>query len=227
MKKKNNYLFRQISLEALAVTLLFIASLFIFFYIADENVLENNNTFDKEVMAYVALHSTPQLVYVMRIVTFFGSSQFLFPAYILLLVYFLWKKNRAYAIDIGVIAISSTTVMFLLKQLFKRRRPDVPIVENVIGYSFPSGHSVSSFIFCAVLAHLVWMSGVKLAWKHVAVVSLLLLSVTIGFSRIVLNVHFATDVIAGFCVVVVGVWSSVWVIKKTRKKSPKTKQAAH
>jgi len=59
MKNQIKYLFRQISVEVFAVLLLFIISLLVFSYIADENVLENNKVFDAKVMAYVAAHSTP------------------------------------------------------------------------------------------------------------------------------------------------------------------------
>ena len=222
MQKKIKQLLTQISLKVLAVLLLFISCLLVFAYIADENVLENNKVFDEKVIAYVAAHSTPLLVQVMQIITFFGSSYFLLPAYIVLIVFFLLKKQKAYAIDIAIIAISSTTVMFLLKEIFKRHRPLLPVGKILLSYSFPSGHSVSSFIFCSVLAYLVWMSPIKKIWKYIVALLLLLFAAVIGLSRIILNVHYATDVIAGFCFGTVWVVISFWVMRKIRNKTPVT-----
>lgn len=220
MQKKIKQLLTQISLKVLAVLLLFISCLLVFAYIADENVLENNKVFDEKVIAYVAAHSTPLLVQVMQIITFFGSSYFLLPAYIVLIVFFLLKKQKAYAIDIAIIAVSSTAVMFLLKEIFKRYRPLLPVGKILLSYSFPSGHSVSSFIFCSVLAYLVWMSPIKKIWKYIVALLLLLFAAVIGLSRIILNVHYATDVIAGFCFGTVWVVISFWVMRKIRNKTP-------
>ena len=206
-------------MKSLLLTLLFITSLFIFVYIADENVLENEIAFDTRVMAFVAAHTTPLLKRIMLIITFFGSSQFLLPFYIVLVVYFIIKKNIVHALGIAIIAISSTAIMYLLKQLFKRHRPLLPVFETTDGYSFPSGHSFSSFIFFWIMAYLLWGSSIKLVWKYAAIVSLFLSSVTIGLSRIILNVHFATDVIAAFCLGIVYILLAFWVIKKLRKKN--------
>lgn len=220
MQKKIKQLLTQISLKVLAVLLLFISCLLVFACIADENVLENNKAFDEKVIVFVSAHSTPLLVQVMQIITFFGSAQFLLPAYIVLIVFFLWKKEKAYAIDIAIIAVSSTAVMFLLKEIFKRHRPLLPVDKTLVSYSFPSGHSVSSFIFCSVLAYLVWRSPVKKTWKYTVAFLLILFAAVIGLSRIVLNVHYATDVIAGFCFGIVWVIMSFWVMRKIRNKNP-------
>ena len=222
MRKKIKDLLKRITLEVFAVTFLFIAALALFAYIADEIVLENNNVFDTEVMNYVHHHETPLLIQIMKVVTFFGSSQFLLPAYILLIVFYIIKKNTAFAIDIAIIGISSTAIMFLLKGIFKRHRPPMPIVKTIVGYSFPSGHSLSSFIFCSILVYLVFQSSLTKTFKYCISFLLLLFALKIGLSRIVLNVHFASDVIAGFCLGLVLVVLSFTMMKKIRKAHPAT-----
>lgn len=154
MKKKYQYLLHLISLQTFIVGTLFLSSLFVFTYIADENVLEKETKFDENVKTYVAAHLTPILVKLMEVVTFFGSMQFLLPAYILMIIYFLLKRNRVSAINIAIIALSSTGAVYLLKQVFKRHRPGLPLIQNAAGYSFPSGHSISSFVFCSILVYI-------------------------------------------------------------------------
>ena len=222
MRQKINNLLKQVSLKVLAVTFFFIIALVLFAYIADEIVLENNSAFDLRVMNYVHTHETLQLVQIMKWVTFFGSSQFLLPAYILLIIFYVIKKNTAYAIDIAIISISSTAIMFLLKNIFKRHRPPMPIVKTIVGYSFPSGHSLSSFIFCSILVYLIFQSSLTKTLKYIISFLLLLFALTIGVSRIVLNVHFASDVIAGFCLGFVLVILAFNIMRRIRREHPAT-----
>jgi undecaprenyl-diphosphatase len=219
MEKKYQYLLHQISWQILIVYSLFVSSLFAFTYIANENVIENETKFDRSVMTYINTHSTPLLIKVMEVVTFFGSMQFLLPAYILIIAFFSYKKNRVLVINIAIIVLSSTGAVFLLKQLFKRHRPNLPLIDNSVGYSFPSGHSVSSFVFSCILAYLFWGSSLKNTWKYFAIVLLLLFSISVGVSRIILNVHFATDVIAGFCLGIIWVLISFWILNKIEKSA--------
>lgn len=217
MVKKIIDLITKISSGILVTMLLFAISLLVFAYIADENVIEKNNQFDNAVITYVQANTTPLLVQVMLVVTFFGSTQFLLPAYILLIVLLIWKNKKAIAIDISIIAISSTLVMFLLKEYFKRHRPDSALIKTIVGYSFPSGHSVSSFVFCSILAYLLWKTPISSFKKYTISLLLLLYTIAVGLSRIILLVHFATDVIAAYCFGIAWVLSSFWVIKKIRK----------
>lgn len=210
-------LVKKISSGVLVTTLLFAVSLLVFAYIADENVLEKNYQFDTAVIAYVKAYSSPLLVKVMLIITFFGSTKFLLPAYILLIVFLIWKNKKAIAIDTSIIAISSTLVMYLLKTYFKRHRPDSTLVKTIVGYSFPSGHSVSIFIFCSILAYLLWQTNISSFKKYTISLLLLLCTIAVGLSRIILMVHFATDVIAAYCFAIAWVLSSFWAIKKIRK----------
>ena len=59
-------------------------------------------------------------------------------------------------INIAIIAVTSSALMFGLKEFFHRKRPDLPLIRTLDNFSFPSGHALSSFIFCSVLVYLVW-----------------------------------------------------------------------
>lgn len=96
--------------------------------------------------------------------------------------------------------VGSQLVVALLKDWFDRPRPDVgstvPLPESA---AFPSGHAtagVASLGALAVLAGERLPSRRARAWLWGAVV---VLGVAIGLSRIALNVHFVTDVLAGWC----------------------------
>ena len=207
-----------VSLEFLLLSILFLSALLSFAYIVDEAVLEKENLFDRQVFQFLAAYTTAEVVSLMASISFFGSSAFLFPAYAVITVFFLFKKQVRSAINIVVVALSSTAVLHLLKRLFQRERPDVPLIESLSTYSFPSGHSVSSFIFSMVLIHVIWKTKIHPAWKWTGTILLLLFSLSIGLSRIILKVHYPSDVVAGFCLGLIWVLLSFWLLRRIGKK---------
>lgn len=85
-----------------------------------------------------------------------------------------------------------------LKSFFARDRP-LPVdgVPLVAGFSFPSGHSSGAVVAYGMLAYLGWRLLAP-RWQLPALALAGLLAVLVGLSRLVLGVHFASDVIAGF-----------------------------
>lgn len=210
---------RSISKAWFLIWLMVIFAAGLFIYIATEIVLKNNIGFDAYVINYVRAHETQALIEFMIVCTFFGSAQFLLPAYIILIVFYLLKKNKSYALDIALTGSCSTIIMFMLKNIFKRHRPSIPLIKSIVGYSFPSGHSLSSFVFCSLLAYLIFQTTLKNAVKYIITFCLLLTTFTIGLSRIVLNVHYPSDVLAGFCLGFVLVVIAFCLMNKERDKN--------
>lgn len=204
-----------ISLRFLFVAGVFLLALLLFGIIADEMVLENENPFDQVVFAHLRSITNPSMTKLMVGVTFFGSSYFLFPAYIVLILFFLLlKKNRQLSWNIAAIAITSTIILFSLKAIFHRHRPLDPLVQNVNGFSFPSGHSFSSFTLFGLLIYIMWNSRMNTALRWFLTVLAFLFACSIAFSRVYLHVHYASDVVAGFCLCIVWLGISFWLLKK-------------
>ncbi len=136
---------------------------------------------------------------IMLIITFFASHTFLLPANILLAVYFLFiKKNNWIAIKVIVVALGSLLLMYALKYYFRRVRPVHPVHEAASGYSFPSGHSMSAMTFYGLLIYLFVSKIQDRRTRLLITIFLSLLILAIGFSRIYLRVHYASDVLGGF-----------------------------
>jgi undecaprenyl-diphosphatase len=214
LKKESKLkLLQLISFEVLIIAGLFLLSLFVFAYLAHEVVQENEQAFDNKISGYIFSFSNDQVISIMKFFTFFGTIQFLVPAYIVLLIYFYRKKRFRYCINIIIISISSSALMFALKEIFHRARPQLPIIKSLT-YSFPSGHALTSFIFCSILIYFTWKSRLQSFWKWLFIILLLLFTFTIGLSRIILRVHYPSDVIAGFCLGIAWVILSFWLLRK-------------
>ena len=96
-----------------------------------------------------------------------------------------------------------------LKLVFGRMRPlaDLSGLEAP-GYSFPSGHSSGAMVAYGMLAYLAWRLlpprwHLPVRWAAGAVV------LFVGASRVYLQAHFASDVLAGF--VSGGAWLAVCI----------------
>jgi len=158
-----------ISLRLLVVMLLFLIALSAFYIITDEAVLENENGLDTFVFQKLSPIVSPSITRVMIAITFFGSSYFLLPSYIVLTAYYLlFRKNTRLSLNVSSIGITSTGVLFAIKSIFKRQRPLDPLIKNVNGFSFPSGHSFSAFTFFGLLIYIVWQTEADSLVKWIA-----------------------------------------------------------
>src|SRR5690606_22034425 len=135
---------------------------------------------------------------IMQFLTFLGGHHFLIPANLVLIAYYLLiKKHKWYSIKVPAIALSSLGLMIGLKHLFGRPRPAIPLLFEADGLSFPSGHALMSLSFYGLLIYIVYNSMEKKGIKWILISLLVLLVLLVGFTRVYLRVHYASDVIAG------------------------------
>ena len=120
------------SLWKVIIIACFLFSCFAFTYIAFKVFFHQTDDFDKSISVFVTLHSTVVLMQIMGYITFFGSSEFLLPAYIILIAYLLIRKKFWYAVYIAIIALSGAGLISALKQLFHRERPGAQLIKGIM-----------------------------------------------------------------------------------------------
>jgi undecaprenyl-diphosphatase len=132
----------------------------------------------------------------MLAITFLGKHQFLIPAHLSLIAYFLFvQKHTWFSIRIASIGLSSLLLMLGMKHLFHRQRPLQPLLQPAQGLSFPSGHAMMSVTFYGLLMYIISRTVKNKPVKSAAIAMLVLLIVLIGYSRIYLRVHYITGLL--------------------------------
>lgn len=216
VKKRQTWL-SILTIEFLFVLLLLFA-LIIFIYAARMVFIVENSDFDQNVFNAVRPIINSGLTSFMLFITFLGKHDLLIPLNFILIAFFIYRKEKWFATRIAALSLSSLLLMFVLKFYFQRERPDLPVIGDVSGYSFPSGHALISVVFYGMFIHMIWHE-VKLKWLRVtSIIVLALLILLIAFSRVYLRVHYASDVIAGIAVGFIWLVLSLNIIHRIEKR---------
>jgi YegS/Rv2252/BmrU family lipid kinase len=123
-----------------------------------------------------------------------------------------WRRERRVA---AWIVLSSALVIggnALIKLAFRRPRPpwDEPLYE-IVGFSFPSGHSAGAGLLSTVgilLTIILTRRGLR---RRLLITAWVVIGLVIGADRIILGVHYLSDVVAGLCLGM-AVTIAVWVV---------------
>ena len=110
----------------------------------------------------------------------------------------LWRRQWMFALAWSVALAGNGILTRTLKTIFARTRPEFEHeLLTVQGWSFPSGHSSGAAVAYGMLAYLL-LRFTPIRWHLWIVLAATALAFTIGCSRIFLQVHYFSDVMAGF-----------------------------
>ena len=202
----------------IVVLVILLVALLIFGFIVHLVFISEEQQFDSALIQAIQPYKTPEWVRFARIITTFGSNIFLLPAYVLIAGYQLYRGRKILAVNIAILGVTSIALLHTLKALFRRSRPDTAVMEELSRYSFPSGHTMSAFIFCCIAGYLTWKMKLPVTLKLVIIFLLLAFALLVGFSRIVLGVHYPSDVVGGVVLAISWVLLSVSILNVINKR---------
>ena len=169
-----------------------IISLFAFILIATAVLFKA--TMREDLLLYYLLISIKNniLLSVATLLSFLGSIKGLIVVSFFLV--FILKSNKQ-RIFLFLDLIGSGLIINITKNIFLRERPIIG--QNLLAdYSFPSGHTFIAITFYGFLLYLV-MKDKESNYKRLKEGVLLFLIITIPLSRLILGVHYLTDVLGG------------------------------
>ena len=137
------------------------------------------------------------LTIIMKFITSFGNA---IPVLLISIIIIANSKDKKVPIWLILNLVFATVLNQILKYIVQRNRPEGYRLIDESGYSFPSGHSMVSTAFYGFLIYLVIKKVKNKYLKNFLVILLSILIILIGFSRVYLGVHYASDVIAGFLI---------------------------
>ena len=152
---------------------------------------------DRDVSAWAerAVAGSPALLQAAQAVTLLGDPVGI-TVVAALLALVLWRRGHArLALYVVAARVGALVLSQGLKQLVDRARPvfEAPVAE-ALGPSFPSGHALGSAVFwttCAVLL------VPRVRWPRLLVAGAVLVAVGVSASRVLLGVHYLSDVTGG------------------------------
>jgi undecaprenyl-diphosphatase len=133
----------EIGFGAIAVA---VALLFVFAWIANEVGHSATLRFDYAVREYVHRFASPTVTAWMQAFSVIGGQVLTALAVILPFVFW-WRAKRRAAVWLAVTTVGALVLDLALKYAFHRQRPVPYFGSAPITYSFPSGHSLFSFVF--------------------------------------------------------------------------------
>ena len=155
---------------------------------------------DHWVLDHVLYFRTPAVTHFMTITTYLGGALVIGIGSLFLGAYLLFVKEKLnYAVTYVVAIGGGSVLVSILKAAIRRARPtpQVPVI-TVGGWSFPSAHSMMSVIFYGMIVYFTMRKVYSWRLRALATTAAGFLIFLIGLSRIYLQVHYLSDVLAGF-----------------------------
>ena len=162
------------------------------------------------------VHGHPVLVKLLPVVGWFGLPLWLGILVTTGSLFVFLKGRRRLAAYLVVTVVGGSLVDTAVKLLVNRPRPvvDHPL-DTAFGTSFPSGHSMASTLTYGALV-LAFLPVLSRRHRIAAVVAATVVVLMIGCSRLLLGVHFLSDVIGGYVLGLAWLFASTAVFEVWR-----------
>lgn len=143
--------------------------------------------------------ATPAVEYFFRAFTFLGDDEF----YMLFLGIIFWCASKPLGFWTAFVLLSSGTCSNLIKDLTLLPRPEVTGATHPDNSAFPSGHTLTSVTVWGYMALRLKKTGFWI-WAIIAII-------LVGFSRLVIGVHFLGDILGGLAIGIVFLLLFIWL----------------
>ena len=166
--------------------------------VSEDVVTGESGPVDESVLQFIHTNVSASVNGFFEVATLTGSAYVLVPLATAIVVALLFARRRFEALLLAVSVISGAIVVYVLKAFVMRTRPALWDTDWYWGSSFPSGHTLVVAAFAAAAT-----IGVSRIWPGRRIFAMLIAAVwvfSVAISRLVLGVHWPTDVLAAACI---------------------------
>ena len=163
----------------------------------EDVVAKESGPVDEAILWFVRDHVPAALNGFFAVVTFSGSAKFLVPVAVVAAIALLAARLRFEAVLVGASVITATLVVWGMKAIVGRARPALWEAQWYWGSSFPSGHTLSTAAFATAAA--LCVARIRPRAGALAMALAALWTGGVAVSRLVLGVHWPSDVLAAAC----------------------------
>jgi Membrane-associated phospholipid phosphatase len=166
---------------------------------AGQDVFAHESTsFDGAVEAWMVAHQHPAAHRFFVLVTTIGGITGMRVLALAGAAFLWWRRRRLAAAGVLAVPFLANALFNAIKGIYARPRPSGLDGHVDSSYAFPSGHATVSAAVCCTLAYVLWREGFLRGW--IALTLAIGVPLLVGISRLYLDVHWATDVLGGWCV---------------------------
>ncbi len=155
---------------------------------------------DTEISSWVAASMPSWAEWLARPFTWLGGELGMAVIVVVAVVWLLRGGERRNAVLLVVVALGTQALVLTAKNGYERPRSDAgSAIELPVSYSFPSGHATTGVAVLGLLGLLLAAHAGTRSGRRAAIAAGFALGALVGASRVVLNVHYVSDVVAGYC----------------------------
>jgi membrane-associated phospholipid phosphatase len=166
--------------------------------------------FDQNLTLAVHVSANPATTQFFHLISMLGFEGLLVVVFVVGL-YYLSKRRWSYLITWAAGYAGAQVLNAILKLMIARPRP---VFEDPLAvaanYSFPSGHAMMSLVMYGLLAFFMMVHIRNVVTPLLITVTVVVLVILIGYSRIYLGVHFFSDIVAGYAAGII--WLTICIM---------------
>lgn len=165
------------------------------------------SSFDTKILDFFHSITSPFLDTFFNLLTWLGSLWVLIPTMLAITLGLLFYGYRMPAIVFNLGFFSAVSTTYAMKFAFERQRPELfdVIGDMPIDPSYPSAHTTQAFAFAFMLGLLAYL--LDSSSKASLAILFAGFAVVVAVSRMYLQVHFPSDVLAG--ILVASIWAGI------------------
>jgi undecaprenyl-diphosphatase len=167
--------------------------------LAEDVVNKESGSIDESILLFIHNSFLDRFNGLFEAITLSGSGNVLIALAIAATLGLLLTRRRFEAALVAASVAGGGALIYLIKRIVDRERPDLWETQWYWGSSFPSGHTLATAAFATALflcAARIWPTT---RTRTIALVLALLWVSLVGLSRLVLGVHWPTDVATAAC----------------------------